>query len=74
MKDTIPTLAQLNQRAREILIREMGAVDAIRFLGQFSGGSGDYTAERQPWIDALSLKEISSQIRGKGRSARRSKS
>lgn len=74
MKDTIPTLAQLNQRAREILIREMGVVDAIRFLGQFSGGSGDYTAERQQWIDALSLKEISSQIRGKGRSARRSKS
>jgi len=30
----------------------------IRFLQQFEGGRGDYTAERNGWLDGLSVDEI----------------
>jgi hypothetical protein len=73
MKGTISTLAQLNQRAKEILIQEMGVIDAIRFLAQYSNGSGDYTTDRKQWIDGLSLDDISSEIRSRRRTTPRSK-
>ena len=35
--------AELNQKAKAILIREVGPVDYARFIQQYEGGSGDYT-------------------------------
>ena len=43
MNAIIRPLAEISQQATEILIREMGTVDAHRFLSQFRVGSGDYT-------------------------------
>jgi len=43
----------------------MGVVDALRFLSQFSRGSGDYTKEREQWLDDLSLEQITSEIKAK---------
>ena len=40
--------AKLNQKAKAILIRELGPVDYARFIQQYEGGSGDYTRDRQP--------------------------
>ena len=40
MSMTIRPLAQVSQQAQEILIREMGVVDTLRFLGQFRTGGG----------------------------------
>jgi hypothetical protein len=51
-------LSELNQHATAILVREIGLVDTLRFLSQFSAGSGDYTKERGQWLDELSLKQI----------------
>ena len=48
-------LSEINQQATSILAREMGIADALRFLNQFSNGSGDYTAERENWLGSLSL-------------------
>ena len=45
MSATIRPLAEVNQKATEILVREMGVVDTQRFLSQFRVGSGD-EAER----------------------------
>ncbi len=73
MRATIRPLAELNQKATEILLREMGVVDAQRFLSQFRVGSGDYTAERGRWLDDLSLEHIAAEIKGKRRKPRRSK-
>lgn len=44
--DTLP-LTELTQEALRVLCRELGIVNTIRFLNQFTTGFGDYTAERQ---------------------------
>lgn len=58
-------LSELNQHATAILVREIGVVDTLRFLSQFSAGSGDYTKERSQWLDELSLKQITSEIKAR---------
>ena len=73
MSATIRPLAEVNQKATEILVREMGVVDTQRFLSQFRVGSGDYTAERRQWLDDLSLGQIIAEIKVKRRKPRRSK-
>jgi hypothetical protein len=71
MSATIRPLAEITQQATTILIREMGVVDALRFLSQFRTGSGDYTKERGQWLDDLSLEQIASEIKTKRRKPRR---
>jgi hypothetical protein len=39
-------LTEVTEEALEILNRELGTADTIRFIRQFSTGFGDYTAER----------------------------
>jgi len=60
--DTKP-LTEINQLATHILCREMGVVDTIRFINQFTTGYGDYTKEREKLFGDLSLKEIVSEIK-----------
>jgi hypothetical protein len=64
-------LAEITEQAAAILIREMGLVDALRFLNQVSPGSGDYTKERRQWLDELSLGQIASEIKAKRPKRRR---
>jgi hypothetical protein len=63
MNAELRPLSELNQHATAILVREIGLVDTLRFLSQFSAGSGDYTKERGQWLDELSLKQITSEIK-----------
>lgn len=72
MSAVIRPIADVDRRAREILARDLGIVDALRFLGQFRAGSGDYTAERGAWLDDLSLDTIVSEIKGRRRKSLRS--
>ncbi len=70
MSTEIRPLSEINQQATSILAREMGIADALRFLNQFSNGSGDYTAERENWLGSLSLEQITSAIKAdRGRRA-----
>lgn len=39
-------LAEVTHEAIDVLCREIGVVDTLRFLGQFTTGSGNYTEER----------------------------
>lgn len=71
MSTVIRPIATINQHAREVLVREMGVVDTLRFLSQFQNGAGDYTKERGKLLDGLSLDEIVSEIK-KRRKTRRS--
>jgi len=73
MSAVIRPIADIDRRAREILTRDLGIVDTLRFLGQFRSGTGDYTAERGEWLDDLSLDEVVSEIKGKRRKTRRTK-
>lgn len=57
-------LAEVTQQAIQVLSREMGVADTMRFLNQFVTGSGDYTREREILFQDLSLDDILSAIRG----------
>ena len=58
MNTEIPTIAEVNRKAEAILMRQLGVANTLRFLNQFNHGSGNYTAERHEWLDALSLDDI----------------
>lgn len=73
MSAIVRSLAELTRLATDILIRELGVVDTLRFLNQFHSGSGDYTLERGQWLDELSLKQITSIIKAMRRKPRRTK-
>jgi len=55
-------LADISQQAINVLFRELGAADAIRFLNQFRAGQGNYTAEREGLFRDLTLDQILSEI------------
>ena len=48
---------ELNRQAFQILSREIGIADTLRFFGQFWIGSGDYTKERKHLFANLTLAE-----------------
>jgi hypothetical protein len=56
-------LADINSQAYELLFRELGPVDAVRFLNQFHLGSGNYTEERRAWAEKLTVDDIARQIK-----------
>lgn len=56
-------VSEISRRATHILFKEMGIVDTIRFLNQFSMGQGDYTKEREKWLGDISLDDAISQIK-----------
>ena len=52
------TLHELNRRAHELLCKELGPTDYIRFFQQYEGGKGDYTRDRWQWLEGSSLTDI----------------
>jgi len=56
-------LAEVTHQAIEVLCRELGAADAIRFINQFTTGYGDYTAERDALFAGETLDQIIAQIK-----------
>jgi hypothetical protein len=55
-------LIEINQQAIRLLYQELGVVNAVRFLGQFTTGFGDYTKERDVLFDEKTLAEIVGEI------------
>jgi hypothetical protein len=51
-------LSEITRHAIELLSKEMGIVDTVRFLNQFTTGYGDYTTERESLFKDLTLDEI----------------
>jgi len=56
-------LVEVNRRAFLVLYRELGVVDAVRFLRQFTTGFGDYTAERDVLFAEQDLRALVREIR-----------
>jgi hypothetical protein len=56
-------LQELTQEAIRILYRELGVVETVRFLRQFTAGYGDYAAEREALFGRKSLDEILAEIK-----------
>jgi len=62
-------LSELTQQAIDILFKEIGIVNTVRFLNQFTTGYGDYTEERESLLKDLTLDEIveaAREVREKG--------
>ena len=56
-------VSEISRRATHILFKEMGVVDTIRFLNQFSVGRGNYTKERDNWLGDISMDDAIAQIK-----------
>ena len=65
MSTQLEPIARVHQRATEALLKELGVVDTIRFLGQLRAGSGDYTAQRGRLLEGLSVGDIVERIRAR---------
>ena len=55
-------LVEVNLQAIRLLYKELGVVDAVRFLRQFSQGYGNYTLEREAIFANKSLDDIVNEI------------
>ncbi|MHA1156494.1 MAG: hypothetical protein ACTSQK_10340 [Candidatus Heimdallarchaeota archaeon] len=62
---TSRNLNELRKAGIEVLKRELGVTDMIRFLQMFEKGEGDYTKERKEWLKELSIEEIAKEIKEK---------
>ena len=58
MSAAIQPLTEVSQRAKNVLIQELGVIDAMRFLNQFQVGSGNYTVERVQLFKEDTVKSI----------------
>jgi len=58
----IKPLAEINQQAIHLLYQELGAINAVRFLKQFTVGFGDYIEEREALFGSKTLDQIVSEI------------
>jgi hypothetical protein len=63
MTVTIKPLAEVTQRAIEILCRELRSADTVRFINQFTTGHGDYTSERDTIFAGETLDQIIADIK-----------
>jgi hypothetical protein len=62
-------LIEVNQQAISLLYKELGVVDAVRFLKQFTQGYGNYTQEREVIFANKSLEDIVSEIEKRRKTA-----
>ncbi len=63
-------LAQITAEAMRILYREIGIVDTLRFVNQYTAGYGDYTSQREELFAGMTLDNIVSEIKQSRRRGR----
>jgi len=56
------TMEEIRRLGVEVLARELGPVGMVRFLRQFETGHGDYTKDRDEWLDAPGVRELAERI------------
>ncbi|MCW5933175.1 MAG: hypothetical protein KIT45_02605 [Fimbriimonadia bacterium] len=56
-------LAELTREAIQILYREMGIVNTVRVLKQFTVGFGDYTQEREALFENQTMDTLIDEIK-----------
>ena len=61
--NAVVPLQEVTATALRLLCHEMGLVNTVRFLNQFSTGYGYYTAEREQLFEQLSVDDIVTEIR-----------
>ena len=56
-------LAEITQEAIQILFREMGVVNTVRFINQYTTGYGNYTEERRELFENQTVADLVKQIK-----------
>jgi len=69
IRDARP-LAQITAEAMKILYREIGIVDTLRFVNQYTAGYGDYTTQREELFAGMTLNSLISEIKKSRRRGR----
>jgi hypothetical protein len=57
MSQVLPP-SEIRRRAMEILVRELGYADAMRFFHEYETGAGNYTQERDQMLPKWTADEI----------------
>jgi hypothetical protein len=52
------TLEEIRYEGFSALVIALGPTDAVRFMQQFSKGYGNYTKERNQWLENKSIEEL----------------
>lgn len=58
---TIP-LAELNQQIIQLLYKEVGIVNTLRFLQQYRRGYGNFVEERHGLFENMSVEDLSDEV------------
>ena len=56
-------LAEITQEALRVLYKEIGIVNTMRFVSQFTVGYGNYTGEREQLFADMTLDDMISEIK-----------
>lgn len=57
------TLSEITHDAIRILNRELGPIETLRFLRQYTNGVGNYTEERHQWLDQLTIEDVEAALK-----------
>jgi len=69
----VKTTNEISNEAINLLLGKLGAEKTLRFINQFTAGSGDYTKDRKNLYRNKSLDQIVSEIKSKRRISSRDK-
>ena len=58
----VKPLAEITREAISVLCDTIGVANTLRFINQYTIGSGNYTEERRDLFSGMSLDEIISEI------------
>jgi len=53
----------LRKAGMDALVKELGVVDAVRFIRQYDPGHGDYTKERGKLLEGITMDELIKEVR-----------
>ena len=56
-------LSEITREAIQVLSREIGIANTIRFMNQFTTGYGNYTEEREQMFGDMTLDDIVAEIK-----------
>lgn len=63
MNIQVKPLAAITEEAIRTLCKEIGVVNTVRFLNQFTSGHGNYTEEREQLFAGMTIADIVSEIK-----------
>lgn len=65
MNAQLQPMSELTEKATNLLVRELGVVETLRFLNSMRTGGGDYTAERERLFEGETVESIVAAIKAR---------